>query len=182
MSSCSVGVDGDSDSDISDLLQDDLDALSTEMEVEDDETPAETTSKKLATTEEEEVLNTSNNNDAVVRSAKVITNVSITEDDIGKFYAVLYTEPRTYYWGKLLKLFSDDEDTAVTKAELDFLKRDFISSDVAQQTWKERAVKDISIVSVLTMFYGPVKPTLNRGSSFQFPDKLAKQKFDELTL
>ena len=33
----------------------------------------------------------------------------ITDDSVGKYYAVYYTEPRTvYYWGKITKTFADN--------------------------------------------------------------------------
>ena len=50
--------------------------------------------------------------------------LEISDSDIGKFFAVLYTEPqRTYYWGKLLKTFSHDENTPNATFEFDFLKK-----------------------------------------------------------
>ena len=52
-------------------------------------------------------------------------SVTIDDDSVNKFYAVLYTEPpqKQYYWGKLMKVFSDDEDTPVKIVEMMFLHR-----------------------------------------------------------
>ena len=54
-------------------------------------------------------------------------------DDINKYVSVFYSEPKPYYcWGKITKVFSNDEDTAIDQVEVDFLRRKIISSCPSQ--------------------------------------------------
>ncbi|KAK4305728.1 hypothetical protein Pmani_022387 [Petrolisthes manimaculis] len=53
----------------------------------------------------------------------------LSEESIGKYFAVYYTEPLTYYWGKVTKVLYEDEDGEVTRVEVDFLKKETIASN-----------------------------------------------------
>ena len=41
----------------------------------------------------------------------------------GSFYAFQWDSPQTYYWGRVEKLFCDDEDDDPSEVEVTFLKR-----------------------------------------------------------
>lgn len=88
----------------------------------------------------------------------------ITDDSVGKYYAVYYTEPRTvYYWGKITKTF----------VEIDCLRKKNLSSDPKKWTWIERIKdKDIVIVDTEYIFYGPEVPVVMR-NIMRFPDEMA---------
>ena len=47
----------------------------------------------------------------------------------GYFYAVHWDRPSTYYWGKVLELIREEEESDVEKVEMKFLKRAFPSSN-----------------------------------------------------
>ena len=47
--------------------------------------------------------------------------INLEEENIGQYYAVYWQKPRGYYWGKLLKVFSDDPDDA-RSGEFNFLQ------------------------------------------------------------
>ena len=98
----------------------------------------------------------------------------ITDDAVGKYYAVYYTEPRViYYWGKIVKTFADDDDSPVNKVEIDCLQKKNISSDPKEWTWTERNTKkDIDVVDKEYIFYGPVVPMIMK-NIFRFPDEMA---------
>ena len=49
--------------------------------------------------------------------------VTISNSDIGKYFAVYWNNPQPYYWGKLEKLFRDDVDQQAEKAEFKFLHK-----------------------------------------------------------
>ena len=94
----------------------------------------------------------------------------ISEESIGKYYAVYYTEPLTYYWGKVTKVFSEDEEGEVTRVELDFLRKKTITSNPKGWSWIERVFKDLEIVPTDYVFYGPEKPNFEK-STLYFPDE-----------
>ena len=48
----------------------------------------------------------------------------IEDEDVGKYVAVYYTDPKAYYcWGQIRKVFSNDGESAVEKIEVDFLRK-----------------------------------------------------------
>ena len=54
----------------------------------------------------------------------------VNDNDIGKYVAIYYSDPRPcYYWGKITKVFSDDDETDINAVEVDFLKKKTITSD-----------------------------------------------------
>ncbi|KAK3882504.1 hypothetical protein Pcinc_013120 [Petrolisthes cinctipes] len=48
----------------------------------------------------------------------------------GMYYAVMYDRPSTYYWGKILKVFHNDEDSQDNKVEVTFMKKTVPSSNL----------------------------------------------------
>ena len=46
--------------------------------------------------------------------------VNVSEEFIGKYYAVSW--PKSYYWGKLKKVFANDAEDDADKAEFQFLQ------------------------------------------------------------
>jgi hypothetical protein len=118
----------------------------------------------------------SNENDIVLPT--------MTENSRGQYYAVLYTEPRpAYYWGKVLHVFSDDvDDSAIQSAEFDFLKKQTISSDPAVWKWTAPTVKDILVVPVDCIFYGPEVPVSAKGlkECLIFPDATVSRIWEKI--
>ncbi|KAG0716223.1 hypothetical protein GWK47_010229 [Chionoecetes opilio] len=76
------------------------------------------------------------------------------------FYAVWYDRPSTYYWGKVLKLFSDDDDSEVKEVEITFMKKCMPSSNPDQLRWDWPQVDDKDIVDVSRLLAGPAKPVV----------------------
>ena len=94
---------------------------------------------------------------------------TIEDSDVGKHVAVYYTDRTShYYWGKVTKVFSRDEDTDVTEVEVDFLQKKTISSDPSAWTWTEKKVKEVLVVETKFIIYGPVTPDI-RKNIFTFP-------------
>ena len=79
-----------------------------------------------------------------------------------------------YFWGKIIRTFADDDDTPVTKAEIDYLQKKNISSNPNEWTWIQRAQdkKDIDIVDTQYIFYGPEEPEVKK-CLLRFPDEIA---------
>ena len=69
----------------------------------------------------------------------------------------------------MTKTFSVDEETNVTKIEVDFLQKKMLSGDPTLWTWPEKTKKDIDIVSVNYVLLGPLQPNVRKGL-FHFPD------------
>lgn len=67
-----------------------------------------------------------------------------------------------YYWGKVTKLFSNDEDTEVTQVEVDFLQKKAISSNPAAWTWAEKTVEEVLIIDSKFILFGPVLPEIRK--------------------
>lgn len=79
----------------------------------------------------------------------------------GTFYAVFWDKPCTYYWGKVVKIFKDDDDNGdVTEVEMTFLKRSVPSSDPQCLRWDWPKVPDVDVVSVSHLLAGPAQPHL----------------------
>ena len=185
-----------SDLSLKDFLSDHLEE---EIDMEDEEATETTTFSSLLqvelpadreeiddleTIEKESEGRDGSHDEAIDGKTDQVTLIdSITEDSaLNKYVAVYYSDPNpTYYWGKVLKVFSNDEDTAVDKVEVDFLRRNKISSCPSEVDWTHKAVKEILIVEKRFILYGPVVPEI-RGRTFRFPDvqaMAALQKLEE---
>ena len=107
--------------------------------------------------------------------------VAIDDDAINKFFAVYYTEPKKqYYWGKVLKVFSDDEDLPVKSLEMTFVHRKYLSSMPETLTWHWPAVEDKSIIDEQYVFMGPCRPDLLKNGAYRFDDRKAVELFNKL--
>ena len=105
---------------------------------------------------------------------------SIDDADVHKYVAVYYSDPKPqYYWGKLTKVFSTDEDTDVTEVEVDFLQKKTISSDPSAWTWVEKKVKEVLVIDVKFIVFGPVVPEIKK-NVFTFPDVQATASLQKL--
>ena len=105
---------------------------------EEEKTPTETEVRSF--TDFREVLtlmqssarnNTNKLEEKSVTGENNINFISIEDEDVGKYVAVYYTDPKPYYcWGQIRKVFSNDEESTVEKIEVDFLhkKNNFILS------------------------------------------------------
>jgi hypothetical protein len=93
----------------------------------------------------------------------------------GEFYACYYTQPNTFYWGQIVKTFSDDPDSPNHSSEVEFLKKGFSSlgKDPKDWCWKKRddKRKDIATLKNHFIFYGPLSPRICNGIMF-FPDHI----------
>lgn len=102
---------------------------------------------------------------------------------VNKYYAVYYAEPRvTYYWGKVLKVFSSDVESPISQVEMRFLKKKTISSSPAQWRWVEinEVEKDaIGIVNAQFILHGPALPDITKGL-FKFDDPGASKAFQQI--
>ena len=94
-----------------------------------------------------------------------------TEDaDTYKYVAVYFSHPKPhYFWGKILKVFSSDEETDVTQVEVDFLQKKTISSDPSAWTWAEKTLKEVLIIDAKFIVFGLLLPDV-RKNIFRFPD------------
>ena len=78
-----------------------------------------------------------------------------------------------YFWGKVIKTFSNDIKEEVSEVEIEFLTKKDIGSDPKTWTWIERShKKDIQTVDAKYIFYGPAEPNITKGK-FIFPDEAA---------
>ena len=106
----------------------------------------------------------------------------IEDADIHKYVAVYFSHPKPhYFWGKIVKVFSSDEETEVTQVEVDFLQKKTISSDPSAWTWAEKTVKEVLIIDTKFIVFGPLLPDI-RKNMFHFPDVEAMaslREFDE---
>ena len=48
--------------------------------------------------------------------------LELDDHNIGKVFAIYWPKPKAYYWGKLLHVFSNDDD-APAEVEIQFLKK-----------------------------------------------------------
>ena len=105
-------------------------------------------------------------------------NAAIDDADVDKYVAVYFSHPKPhYFWGKIVKLFSNDEEADVTQVEVEFLKKK-ISSDPSAWTWAEKAIKEALIVETKFIVFGPLLPDVKK-NVFLFPDVLAMASLQE---
>ena len=106
--------------------------------------------------------------------------ISIKDEDVGKYVAVYYTDPKAYYcWGQIRKVFSNDVESAVEKIEVDFLRKKPISSCPSEVNWTEKKPKETLIVDTEFILLGPVVPKIT-GSTMKFPDTNAVSALKKL--
>ena len=85
----------------------------------------------------------------------------IEEEHIGKFYAVFWPKPKTYYWGKLIKVFSHDVEDDANEVEI---KKAVNSSDPSLIKWDWPSVEDKGVVDAKLLFPGPMIPKVSDAS------------------
>lgn len=106
----------------------------------------------------------------------VETSVIIDDDSVNRYYAVIYTAPKKqYYWGKVTKVFSDDEEFAVNRVEMTFLHRKTLSSMPEKITWQWLSVEDKHMVDVEYIFMGPCSPDILKKGGYKFDDVKANK-------
>lgn len=106
--------------------------------------------------------NTINDQDLTPEDLKEKKTILEELDDhnIGKFFAVFWPKPRTYYWGKLLKVFAEDVEADADQVEIQFLKKVENSSDPSQLKWDWPIKEDVGIVDAKLCFAGPCMPNI----------------------
>ena len=94
-----------------------------------------------------------------------ICQESLDDDQRGKYYCVYFDEGR--YWGRLIKVFSEDVDSIAEKVEMKFLHYMCLHS-----CWEFPKVDDTKIVDAKYVFMGPCIPSdiTKKGYKFQEDD------------
>ncbi|CAK8678802.1 unnamed protein product [Clavelina lepadiformis] len=93
--------------------------------------------------------------------------LEINKKQVGKYFAVFWEKPKTYYWGKLLKVFRDEVDGKIEQAEFKFWDKKSTSEDAVYWDWQTK--EDIDIVTVENCFWGPstaVLTSVGRAKSY----------------
>ena len=70
-----------------------------------------------------------------VNSLLTFSIAELDDFNVGKYFAVYWLNPKAYYWGKLLKVFSIDVDSDANEVETQFLKKVQNSTDPSQVNW-----------------------------------------------
>ena len=119
------------------------------------------------------------------KTTDLLVKDSLDDVNIGKFFAVYWPKPRSYYWAKLLKVFANDSEEEADEVEMQFLKRVENTSDPTQMKWDWPSSDDIGIVDAKLCFAGPEVPDVSDSSRLKSrirfpnePEVLAK--FNEL--
>jgi len=73
---------------------------------------------------------------------KQVTN---SNSDYGKYFAVHWNHPRTYHWEKHEKVFEDDVDKQAEEAEFKFLQKRGIDGEIC---WDWPTTEDVEIVDI----------------------------------
>ncbi|CAK8690745.1 unnamed protein product [Clavelina lepadiformis] len=76
--------------------------------------------------------------------------LEINKKQVGKYFAAFWEKPKTYYWGKLLKVFRDEVDGKIEQAEFKFWDKKSTSEDAVYWDWQTK--EDIDIVTVENCF------------------------------
>lgn len=104
-----------------------------------------------------------------------------------KFFAFMYKNPKTYYWGQLVHVFCDDADDDATDVQVKFLKRLNNTSDPTNLVWDWPAIQDGGIIGAKRCFFGPATPEIkklsatSRRSGYSFPCEAAvNARFEEI--
>ena len=80
------------------------------------------------------------------------------EENIGQYYALYWQKPRGYYWGKLLKVFSDDPDDDAHSGEFKFLQWKEWSTDPSRIFYDWPTQEDIELIDAGRCCWGPTQP------------------------
>lgn len=118
-----------------------------------------------------------------IEDRDVTTSVQIDDESINKYFAVVYTEPKKqHYWGKVTKVFSEDDELPVNKVEMVFLRRKTLSSMPEKITWQWPPVEDKHIIDTDYIFMGPCSPDLLKNGSYRFDDVKANDLLKKIKL
>ncbi|CAK8690808.1 unnamed protein product [Clavelina lepadiformis] len=101
------------------------------------------------------------------KKEKRTIELEINKKQVGKYFAVFWEKPKTYYWGKLLKVFRDEVDGKIEQAEFKFCDKKSTSEDAVYWDWQIK--EDIDIVNVENCFWGPstaVLTSVGRAKSY----------------
>lgn len=105
-----------------------------------------------------------------------VISVKIDDDSVNRYSAVIYTDPKKqYYWGKVTKVFSDDEELPVNKVEMMFLHHKTLSSMPEKITWHWPPEEDKHVADIEYIFMGPCSPDLLKNGSYKFDDVKANE-------
>ncbi|CAK8688497.1 unnamed protein product [Clavelina lepadiformis] len=93
--------------------------------------------------------------------------LEINKKQVVKYFAVFWEKPKTYYWGKLLKVFRDEVDGKIEQVEFKFWDKKSTSEDAVYWDWQTK--EDIDTVTVENCFWGPstaVLTSVGRAKSY----------------
>ena len=154
--------DGDTDSTTSDIDEQNTSSDISLSDLIDTETAEEMSCDGIAHVKEIQVKAGTKDKE----NSKIVIN----EHALNQYVAILYTEPKLkYYWGKILKTFEDEEDAEVNKIEVEFLKQKSLSSNPKLWTWHSPMTKEVEILDVKYVIFGPCIPEIKAGKLY-FPD------------
>ena len=111
-----------------------------------------------------------------------ITKNSEDPDGSKGYYAVVYTDKLRYYLGKINKTFTKDVGGVIDEAEVEFLKRKVVSSNLDEWTWEKvqpPRKPESEVVPTNFILYGPVKPVCTK-NGFKFPERDVTKAMNEL--
>ena len=162
----------------------DVEALESEIdeEREDDKSDGNEDDAPLSSIQREDDETDGDEDDAPLSNIRKqkINMPNLDKDSIGKFYAVYYTEPKPrYYWGKIVHVFSHEEDGEINKVTVDFLRQKTISSNHQDWSWDEPRAKDVDTVETKFVFHSPELPIITK-SKFLFNENNAMTAFNKL--
>ena len=95
------------------------------------------------------------------RSLSVLSQLD--DQNIGKYFVVYWPKPKAYYWGKLLHVFSKDDDAPADEIEIQFLKVE-TSADLSRIKWDWRAKVDKGIADANLCYLGLSVPNISDSS------------------
>ena len=95
---------------------------------------------------------------------------NLDEAQNGQYFCVFYDD--SYYWGKCLKMFSEDVESSVDKVEIKFMHRQMASFVDETTFWDWPKQEDIQIVPSKFIFFGPCMPALPTERGFTFADEI----------
>ena len=104
----------------------------------------------------------------------------ITENSIGKFYCVYFTNDFRYYWGKVTKVFTvDDEDEESIQCEMSFLKKKYPGSFEKGLRWVKQTPEELLVVNSKYVYHGPGEANF-KGDLIMFNEEEPSNKLIQL--
>ena len=88
----------------------------------------------------------------------------LDDQNIGKYFAGYWPKPKAYFWGKLLHVFSKDDDAPADEVEIQCLKKAETLTDTSWIKWDWPAKVDMGIVDAKLRYLGPIVTNISNSS------------------